>query len=190
MIEFRFSKSIVKNTIRLLLLVVVIAIPCAFAFLLFLSNFDVSASLISTGYTFAFIGLLLTVETFLIFRQQWKTKVVIEDDKIVRQWCRRERDVLWHNIAKIKIVETVKGGIHAIILYETNNRALRLYGFSGMENMANLIKEKIPDNVSISVKRDKLDWGNFLVLATVLICSMAITGLFVLILFRNILHLF
>jgi len=173
--EFGFSEGFIKKTNRILLIAMLSGLPFAFVYGEIITGGSISAALRGVAYTYLVLGAIWAIEIPLIRRIQRKRKVIIEDERIVRRCGKRERNISWRDIAKIKIVETAPGGIHTIKLYERNKKAIRLYGFNQMETIADLVKEKVSDNVSIRTKRQRLDWDNpFMVIMYVWACALVI----------------
>ncbi|MBC8472502.1 MAG: hypothetical protein H8D56_23820, partial [Planctomycetes bacterium] len=87
-------------------------------------------------------------------------KVLINEDRIIKQCGKRHQTVLWDNIIKIKLIENPDGGLVSIRLYRKNEKVIYLGGFNEMEKIAHLIREKISDNVLVQTKRYRLAYDN------------------------------
>lgn len=160
MYQFNFSESHIRKTNRNMLIGFSFLFLCALGFALFISDFDVSAALPAVGVPCLIMASILAIEKFLIDRSLHKMKVLIYEDKIIKQCGKQHQTILWDNIIKIKLNENPEGNIVWIRLYQTNERVIYLNGFDEMEKIVHLIREKISDNVLVQTKRYRLDPGS------------------------------
>ena len=174
--QFNFSESHIRKTNRNILIVFPFVILCAAGFALFIFDLKVSTVIIPLGVRFLIITAILAIEILLMNRSSRKMKVLIYEDKIIKQCGKHHQIVLWDNIIKIKLNENPEGSIVWIRLYRKNGRVIYINGFDEMEKIANLIKGKISDNVLVQTKRYRLDWENPIVLMIICIATIVITG--------------
>lgn len=129
------------------------------AFALYFSNFRIEKALVAVGITILILGTIMAIETPLINRRLRKLKVFIYEDKLIRQCGKKQQILLWMDIARIKTVENKNGVVAQIKIYPKKLKmAMYLHGFQEMEDLANLIIERMPNSVLHQEKRWKLDW--------------------------------
>jgi hypothetical protein len=174
--EFNFSESRIQKTNRIILFLIPFLILCTAGFALFIFDLKVITVIIPLGIRFLILTAILAIEILLINRSLRKMKVLIREDKIIKQCGKHQQTVLWDNIIKIKLNENPEGSIVWIRLYRKNGRVIYLNGFDEMEKIANLIKGKISDNVLVQTKRYRLDWENPIVLIIICIATIVMIG--------------
>lgn len=174
--QFNFSESHIRKTNRNILIVFPFVILCAVGFALSIADYKVKV-LIPLSVIFFIMTAILAIEKLLIDRSLRKMKVLIYEDKIIKQCGKSQQTVLWDNIIKIKLNENPEGSIVWIRLYRKNERVIYLNGFDEMEKIANLIKGKISDDVLVQKKRDKLNYANPIVPIITCVATMIIMGI-------------
>jgi hypothetical protein len=133
----------------------------AVAFALYVSNFRIEKAMVAAGIAILIFGIIMTIEIPLINRRLRKLKVFIYEDKLIRQCGKNQQILLWTDIARIKTVENKNGVVTQIKIYPKKPKmVMYLHGFQEMEDLANLIIERMPDSVMRQEKRWKLDWQN------------------------------
>jgi len=136
-------------------------VPFLAIFALYLSNFRIEKVLIPLGFTLLIFGIIIAIEIPLINRRLRKLRILIDEDKLVKQCGKKQQIFLWKDIARIKTVENKNGVVAQIKIYPKKPKmAMYLHGFREMENLANLIIERTSDSVVHLEKRWKLDWQN------------------------------
>jgi len=157
--EFGFSETFIRQGYRRILVCTIFLIFFIAAFALYLFNFRIEKALTAVGYILLITGIILAIEIPLINRRQRKLKVVIDEDKLIRQCGKKQQIFLWKDITRIKIVEKKDGVVAQIKIYPKKAMmATYIHGFEEMENIANLIREKTSDSIPHQEKRWKLDW--------------------------------
>ncbi|MHC4171408.1 MAG: hypothetical protein ACYST5_00495 [Planctomycetota bacterium] len=174
--QFDFSEGRIRKKTRNILIVFPFVILCLAGFALSIADYKVKV-LIPLSVILLIMTAILVIEKLLIDRSLRKMKVLIYEDKIIKQCGKHHQIVLWNNIIKIKLNENPEGSIVWIRLYRKNERVIYLNGFDEMEKIANLIKGKISDNVLVQTKRQRLDWENPIVSIITVIATMAIMGI-------------
>ena len=156
--EFDFSQAAIREgTLRVLALFLYM-IPFCGAFALYISDFNVEIALKAMGVYTLVTGVILGIETPLLNWTQRRLKVLVYEDRLVKQCGRKEQIILWKDITRIKTVQNKKGGLAHITLYRKRPRmAVWLHGFTEMEDLANVIKESTPEGVLLQERRWKLD---------------------------------
>jgi hypothetical protein len=152
--EFIFSEDYRKVN-RLLFILFPVTAVCMFGFALFLSGFRFWSSLAVTGTVLIIMSLLYAVEIPLLKRSMRGMKVLVDDERLIKQCGKRHNTVLWENICKIKLREDPKGHLGYIELHQKNKKTIWLGGFNEMDVIADFIKDKISDDVLIETKRQK-----------------------------------
>ena len=157
--EFGFSETFIREGYKRILVCTIFLIFVLLAFALYITNFRIEKALVGVGYTLLITGTILAIEIPLINRRQRKLKVVIDEDKLIRQCGKKQQIFLWKDITRIKIVEKKNGVVAQIKIYPKKAMmATYIHGFQEMENIANIIRERTSDSVPHQEKRWKLDW--------------------------------
>jgi len=157
--EFGFSEISIRQGSRMILVFILFLIFFLLAFALYFSNFRIEKALVAVGITILILGTIMAIETPLINRRLRKLKVFIYEDKLIRQCGKKQQILLWMDIARIKTVENKNGVVAQIKIYPKKLKmAMYLHGFQEMEDLANLIIERMPNSVLHQEKRWKLDW--------------------------------
>ena len=159
--EFGYSETFIREGNRGLLFLGLFMVPFLAIFALYVSNFRIEQALIPLGFTLLIFGIIIAIEIPLINRRLRKLRILIDEDKLIRQCGKKQQIFLWKDIARIKTVENKNGVVAQIKIYPKKPKmAMYLHGFREMENLANLIRETTSDSVLHQEKRWKLDWHN------------------------------
>ena len=159
--EFGYSETFIREGNRGILFFGLFLVPFLAIFALYLSNFRIEKALIPLGFTLLIFGIITAIEIPLINRRLRKLRILIDEDKLVKQCGKKQQIFLWKDIARIKTVENKNGVVAQIKIYPKKPKmAMYLHGFREMENLANLIRERTSDSVVHMEKRWKLDWQN------------------------------
>jgi len=157
--EFGFPKAAIRQAWLIMAALILYMIPLALAFVLYISNFDIKVSLKVTVFGIGWISILLLIQTPFINWRQRRLKVLVYEDRLIRMSGRKEQILLWEDIVKIKIVHKKSGGIANITLYQERPKmALLLGGYSDMEELAAMIKQRAPAGVQLHEKHRKIDY--------------------------------
>lgn len=158
--EFDFAKNIINKRMvfGLILLFVMILTPPT----IFVISGEIPIETVLTGlpYLILMAAVIFIIMQTTVFKILCNIKVIVSDDKIVKQSGKKEQSLLWSDISKVELRENPKGSVIFIILYRNQKKELYLGGFNDMDKIAQLIKEKIGNNVSVQVKSHKIDWTN------------------------------
>lgn len=119
-------------------------------------------------------GLPSSVIAFYVKKSQKRSKVMIDDEKLIRQSGGRYKQILWPDITKIKTINNYKGNVHSIKLFDQNRGTIYLCGFWDMEGILSRIKENIGDNVTTVMKKFRLDWEDPLLVFAIIIGTIAL----------------
>ena len=159
--EFGFSETTIRQGNRNLVAFVLL---CAFvnaAFAWHFFDFRIEEALIVAGICILTFGPFFAIEAILLSRRSRKLKVLVHEDRIVKQCGKKQRTLLWKDIAGIKTVRSRRGGVAQITLYPKKPKIpIYLHGFRDMEDLANLMRERTSEGVVLCEKRSKLDWQN------------------------------
>jgi len=68
-------------------------------------------------------------------------KVLIDEDKLVKQLGKKQQSILWGDIARVRLREDVNGTLLNIKVYGKRRTKLFLWGFNEMEEIARLIRD-------------------------------------------------
>ncbi|MHC4143719.1 MAG: hypothetical protein ACYSWW_12990 [Planctomycetota bacterium] len=159
--EFGFSGTFIREGRRRILVLILFLTAFLLAFALYYSDFRIERALVAVGICLLILGVIMAIEIPLINRRLRKLRVLIYEDKLVRQCGKRQRVILWKDIARIKTVKKKDGVVAQIKLYPKKPQMwIYLYGYNEMEDLANLIKERTSDRVLLQEKHWKLDWQN------------------------------
>ena len=173
--QFNFSESRIRKKNRNILIVFPFVILCAAGFALSIADYKVKI-LIPLSAIFLIMTAILIIEILLMNRSSRKMKMLIYEDKIIKQCGKHHQIVLWDEIIKIKLNENPEGSIVWIRLYRKKGRVIYLNDFDEMEKIANLIKGKISNKVLVQTKHHTINWDNPFVLIIISISTMVITG--------------
>jgi len=160
--EFGISETFIHTGTRMILVLILFLIPCLFIFAMCLYHISIEKTLVAVGYTILIFGIIMVIEIPLLNRSNRKLKVIIDEDKLIRQHGKKQQILLWMNIDRIKTVEKKNGIVTQIRIYPKKRKmAMYLHGFQEMENLASLIKERTTDKGVIHLEKSwKLDWQN------------------------------
>ena len=132
-------------------------VVCIVGFSLFIFGFEIKEALLCSGYVLLILAVIWIVEISLLFRRQRKIKAFIYDDKIVKQCGRHENSISWHNVTQIKIRENNKGEIVNIVIRGNDKTSILLFGLNEMRKLADLIRERLSDDVLVKTKKNRFD---------------------------------
>jgi len=160
--EFGFSETFIRKGNRTILVSILYIIFVAVGFSLYLSNFQIKKTLFVVGYALLITGTIIAIEIPLINRRLRKLKVLIDEDKLIRQCGKKQQIFLWKDITKIKIVKKKGGIVIQIKIYPKKAiMATYIHGFQEMEDLAGLIKERTSNKGVVHMEKCwKLDWQN------------------------------
>jgi hypothetical protein len=155
--QFDFSEDTIRKINRNTLFSLPVLLVFLIGFTLIITGFKVKEALWVWFITSLFISVTTAVEIPLINRKHRKIRVLIDNDKLVKQCGRNENHLLWDNISRVKIRENNRGEILSIIIKAKDKMSLWLFGLNEMEKLAGLIKERMPADASLNTKRNRLD---------------------------------
>lgn len=158
--EFNFSETFIWEMLRRGLALVLFLLFFIPAFALYISNFRIKEILLPAGITILVFGIIWTIEILLINRRLRKLKVLIYDDKLVKQCGKKQQVLTWEDIARIVTIKDNKGVTVYIRLYPKKRKVVYLRGFRQMEELASLIKGKSPSEVLLREKHWRFNWKN------------------------------
>jgi len=159
--EFGYSETVIKQLNRIFLILFCLMAVFLVIFALYFSNLRIEKTLIVTGRTLLLLGIIFLVEPLLINRRLRKLKVLIYEDKLVRQCGKKQQIFMWDDITRIKVIEKKNGNVTVIKLSLKNPKRTRyLSGFREMEDMANLLKERTSNRGLLQEKHLKINWLN------------------------------
>ena len=161
--QFNFSKNNMRKANSGMLIFSCFAFFCILVFVLFIFDFNIREALFAVGIMALITTLTQTIGIFLITRSSIKMKVLIYEDKIIKQCGKYQQTALWDNINKIKLTENPEGSVFNIRLYQKDEKAIDLGCFDEMDKMARLIRNKISDNVLVQMKRYRKNCGDIII---------------------------
>jgi len=156
--QFDFSENILKKRQKLILTTILVAIPCVFLTILSTSNLRISILSIIFASTIVVISIIFAIGIPLINKSMLAIKVFIENDKIIKRYNKGEQNLSWINIDSIKYVKNPIGDYIGIYICGKDKKRIHLNGFDQMAEMARLIQERIPDNVTVEIKQNIIDY--------------------------------
>ena len=116
--------------------------------------------LLIPSITFIILAAMVTIELLLIFRSLRKMKVIIYDDKLIKQSGNKKQTVRWDDIVKIKRRLKPRGTVDFVRIYQKAGSVIYLFGFTGMKKIDELIRQKVEGKVLLQTKRQRLDWDS------------------------------
>ena len=177
MIEFNYSKTVLKKRYHILLLVFLICPLLLFGFGLYLTNFDLEKSLILTLKTTVMLALTITLVVALISPSLKKMKIIIADDQIIKKSGKIQQSVFWPDIQKVKIIKNYTHQIVDISIIPNKKPALSVNGFEQMDKIAHLIQNHIDDQIQVQIKQFKYNYLHPAFLVFVMISTVLVLGL-------------
>jgi hypothetical protein len=164
--EFKFSEMEIKKADRLILTLYFASIPIVYGLFLWLFKRDAWETLEVCGVSSFISGITLLIVLPLTSKKQRKLSILINDEIILRKGDRNDINFSWNDITVVKIIRTPSGDVHSIKLWPKKGRALRIFGMYEMQYILELITKHLPNDVSVRVKRQVLNWYNPLVFIT------------------------
>ncbi len=157
--EFNYSESVIRQRKSLILTVFPFIALCFLMFAFFITGFKIRPLLISST-TFLILAAIVTIPVLLIFRSLRKMKVIVYDDKLIKQSGNKKETVLWDDVIKIKRRLKPRGTVDFVRIYQKSGSVIYLYGFTGMNEIDELIRQKVEHKVLLQTKRQRLDWDS------------------------------
>ena len=157
--EFGFSEANIREGKWSLVALVLLGTSLGGVFLWYFLDARIGKALVAIG-----MHLLICVPSFalvlvLINRRLRKWKVLIYDDKLVKQCGKTEHTPFWKDVTGIKTVRNKSGSVVQIRLWTNKPKmSMCLGGFSGMDDLATLITARTPEGTELREKRYRLNW--------------------------------
>ncbi len=80
-------------------------------------------------------------------------KVIVYDDQLIKQAGNKKQTVLWDDIVKIKRRLKPYGTVDLVRIYQKTGSVIYIYGFTGMDEIDELIRQKVEGKVLLQTKR-------------------------------------
>ncbi len=157
MTEFNFSENFIRQRKRLTLTIFL----CLFMLAFFITGLKTGRILISCITCLILVG-IVTIEQRLIFRSLRKMKVIVYGDQLIKQAGNKKQTVLWDDIVKIKRRLKPYGTVDLVRIYQKTGSVIYIYGFTGMDEIDELIRQKVEGKVLLQTKRQRLNWDSAL----------------------------
>ena len=180
--EFAFSVTNPREKYIFLLVFELMGISLGGMLIWFVYNFIDSKAFAAA----IIIHLFIFVPAFLILtvlgdRRSRKWKVCVYEDKIVKQCGKNQHTLLWNDVAKVKTLRR-KSGVFQVKLWTNKSKSLIcLGGFKDMDDLANVIREKAPQDAVLRDKYSRLNRWQEMLVGVLLIGSIASVTLFIII---------
>ena len=156
--EFTFSENFLQERKRDLLILSPYLALASFGFGLFWAGYQVKEALTVWVVVFSAAIAIFAIVWPISSRSLRNMKVLVHEDKIVKQSGRQHQVALWRTIKRIKRVENVGGRLLSLTLYQEATEPIYLFGFEGMEAIDLLIRGKTSPDVPIQTTRHRLNW--------------------------------
>ena len=131
----------------------------SFVLILYLEHFVITIRLFRDwGVVLLLIAFVLGIELPLMFRVFRQGKVLIDEEKLIKQCGSKQESLFWGDIAKIRLQKDVNGSLLRIKVYGKHGKMLFLGGFNEMEKIAALTREKVPNEVLFQERQYSSDW--------------------------------
>lgn len=164
--QFDFSEYKAKKNNRDIFFVFIpLLIVCGAGFCLYITGFQVKQALPIFCYTSLMLLVIFAIEIPLIQRRMRKIKAFIYNDRVVKKCGKHENSIPWDNVAQVKIIEDNKGETVHIRLRGKDKAIIWLYSLNEMGKLAGLIRQRIPSDISVNTKRNRLD-GRIVIVTT------------------------
>ena len=142
MYEFANADKVDKHTTRdLIKFIPVLFVFLAF-FVLIISDFNVGKVILPFIITIGICTAEILVISITHNRMARKRKLMIDDEKIIKQDGKKQEVVLWGDIAKVKYVVDYRGNL-SMVIFRKKGRKVYLYRYEGMQTVVGIFKEKI-----------------------------------------------
>jgi hypothetical protein len=166
--KYGFSEKYYYKMRTHILIMFFTTIPFFFIMFLLELRLDFMMILFCTGAATIAWGALLIALFLLNWRSIMKSSICINKERIICNLWNKSESILWPEVTKIKIKETLKGNIRRITLYTNHKKTFHIAVFEKMNNILDEIKSNIPSISLITTTREKLDWDNPMVILAVL----------------------
>ncbi len=160
--EFRIPETSIGQKKRIIIVTSVLFIFFLVAFALYASDFRIQKALVGLGITVLVLGTISVIEIAILNRIIRKPKILVDEDKLIRQCGKKQQILLWTDIARIKTIVNKNGVVNQIRIYPKKSKmVMYLCRFQEMEDLANLIRERTSDTGVVHLEKHwKLDWDN------------------------------
>jgi len=160
---YRFSEKAIQENKKLYLTTQIILPIFLFIFLLFspitgsvLTNQPISESLEAWLIATLITEIGFPILSRILLKKMNETSITLSDESIVRASGKSSETIPFEKIIKLVITEKPSGDIYLLNL-SLGNKSIILYGFDEMEEIANLLQNKIPRSI-VQRKRQKINW--------------------------------
>jgi hypothetical protein len=89
-------------------------------------------------------------------------RVLVKDTKIVKTHSGGEQSLAWEDIDSVNIRENSQGDCVYIKIRSKEKNSLHLWDFERMHEIAELIRQKVSDNVTVETRRRRMDYKRFI----------------------------
>lgn len=176
--EFNFSENFIKKSKKNLLIVFLLAIVCMTGFALFITGFQLNEVFPSIIFAFLIMAVIFAIQAPLNFCSLRRIKILIHEDKIVKQCGKSQQYALWKDIVKMRRKEDTKGNLVHICLHDKYKKVIVLFGIDKMEEVDRLINENISDNVLVQTKRHRLNYEHPVLMALIMVTTLVVMAFF------------
>lgn len=174
---YRFSEKAIREIKQLYLTTQIILPIILFVFLLFspITGSVFTKQPISTSLEAGLIATLIIEIEFLVIshillKKMKASSITLSDECIVRTSGKSSETIPFEKIVKLIITEKPSGDIHLLNL-GLGSKGIILYGFDDLEEIANLLQNKISESV-VKRKRQKIDWNNPITLIGIMVATL------------------
>jgi hypothetical protein len=156
--EFSFTNKWGLKRDRYFLFGLLIWIPMMLSFLVHVLKYNMAESVYGCLAVLSMSVISLGSQSIKCRRMTSRRKLFLDDDKITIKDGKKERSILWHNIAKINLVRDFNGKVVNIKVFVSKSKSLSLFDFDDMDKILSIIKEKIPNSSRVRTKQHKLNY--------------------------------
>jgi len=160
--QFNYSENNLKKRQRFLLIMVLVSGPCIF--MLIKLTYDIKTSILVTAcaITAVLAVTLLAVQMRLMKKNMRAMRVLVEDTKIVKIHSGGEQSLAWEDIDSVYIRKNSRGDCAYIKIQSKEKNSLYLRDFERMYEIAELIRQKVPDHTTAQTTRRKIDYKSLI----------------------------
>ncbi|MFC1746598.1 hypothetical protein ACFL35_21580, partial [Candidatus Riflebacteria bacterium] len=176
--EFKIAEEHIRQIKYHFFLVCPFMMLCLMGFGFFIVDFKIDIDLIK-----AVAKLLLLLIVIIVFagysgiKNLRKIKIIIYDDRIVKQYRNGEASALFQDIEKILLTRLNDGKLKFISIYQANGNAHFIFGMQQMEKILDLLKERISADVLLETNHTRVDWDNPVITMLIVIIAIGIFAL-------------
>ncbi len=158
--EFNFSEEVIRLRMRWMILVFPIIVIGVNAFLLLKGVVKPSMLWPLAVSGIIILAVILPLTFFSTAKRLREMKVLVNEERIIKQVRDVEESVLWPEVVKARITLNPRGDVEEIRIISSDKQTLHINGFEGMDKIQDFVKQNVKANTKIEIRQQKIDWFN------------------------------